>query len=137
MLRWVEKSLIIIGALAAVVGAGFLAVTLSSHYLDQKYADTHQGCFPNQAVHTVIIENSKATPSHVNALRCDTLTIINHDTAQYMIAFGFHEKHVPYDGIEEKMLGKDGSLTVTLIQAGSFRFHDHINDVVEGTFSVY
>jgi hypothetical protein len=137
MLRWVEKSFIIIGVLAAIIGVGFLAISLSSHYLDQKYADAHQGCFPNQAVHSVTIENGKVSPNHVDALRCDTLTIINHDSVQRMIAFGLHEKHVPYDGIEVKMLGKDGSLTVTLIQVGSFRFHDHLNDAVQGAFSVY
>ena len=137
MLKWIEKALILIGALAVIIGVAFLAVNLASHYLDQKYADTHQGCFPHQATHTVIIQNGVTSPAHINALRCDTLTIINRDSTSHMIAFGLHEKHVPYDGIEERMLTKDSSLSVTLIETGSFRFHDHLHNIVQGTFSVY
>lgn len=137
MLRWIEKTFIVIGALAAIIGVGFLAFSLSSHYLDQKYADAHQGCYPNQATHTMIIQNDKITPNHINALRCGTLTIINRDTTERMIAFGPHEDHVAYDGVTEKLVGHNGSLTVTLVQAGSFRLHDHIHDEVQATFNVY
>lgn len=137
MLKWVERILSVIGVVAATTGLVLLTVSLSSHYLDQKYADAHQGCFPNQAAHTMIIQNDKVAPNHINALRCDSLTIINRDMTERMIAFGPHEDHVAYDGVKEKMVGHNGALTVTLVEAGSFRFHDHIHDEVQATFNVY
>jgi uncharacterized membrane protein YukC len=52
------------------------------------------------------------------------------------VAFGLHEHHVPYDGTTEKILIQGQSLTVTLVQAGNFRFHDHWHDQIQGTFTV-
>jgi len=86
--------------------------------------------------HVVIIQNSQAMPAQTSAALCDKLTITNNDSADYLIAFGPHENHIPYDGIAEKLLSKGQSLTVTLNQAGAFHFHDHLADVVQGNFTV-
>ncbi len=86
--------------------------------------------------HKVIIRNDVVTPSKTMAPICDTLTITNLDDRRRLVAFGPHEAHVPYDGITERLLDQGQSLTVTLVQVGSFRFHDHIQDEVQGTFVV-
>ncbi len=86
--------------------------------------------------HVVTIQNSVVTPSHTAAFLCDTLTITNLDDITRAIAFGPHENHVAYDGVSERIVAFGQSLKVTLVQAGNFRFHDHIHDEVQGTFTV-
>jgi len=88
------------------------------------------------ANHVMIIQNSKVTPTHITAPLCDTLTITNKDNIERFVAFGPHEDHVAYDGITEKVLTQGQTFKVTLVQAGNFRFHDHIHDEVQGTFTV-
>jgi hypothetical protein len=98
---------------------------------------TDQACVRQQQEnHNIIILNDVATPAHVLAHQCDLLTIINQDEEGRQVAFGLHENHTPYDGVAEKYLVKDQSITVTLIQTGSFRVHDHIHDEVQATFTV-
>jgi len=108
----------------------------TTSYLNQQYADTHQGCMPGQTNHTVTIQNNVVTPRNTVGSRCETLTITNLDDMQRLIAFGPHEDHVAYDGIKEQDVTKGESLRVTLVQTGTFRFHDHDNDEVQGTFTV-
>lgn len=86
--------------------------------------------------HKVLIRDDKVIPSHTTGSLCGTLTIVNLDSEVRLLAFGVHDKHQPYDGIGEKVLRRGQSLTVTLVQAGNFRFHDHIHDEVQGTFTV-
>jgi plastocyanin len=121
----------------ATVGVIVLAVTLSSSSLDTKSAQAQPSCPSGQrANHQATIQNNQVTPAHTTAPLCDTLTITNADDTVRIVAFGPHENHVPYDGVTEKVLGKGQSLAVTLIQAGDYRFHDHIHDEVQGTFTV-
>lgn len=87
-------------------------------------------------VHNVVIQNNKVSPSSTVAPLCDTLTITNLDDKERLIAFGLHEHHVAYDGITERILTQSQSFTVTLIQKGNFRFHDHWHDKIQGTFTV-
>jgi hypothetical protein len=87
-------------------------------------------------VHTARIKNDKVVPAHTEARRCDTLTIINLDDRDRIIAFGRHEHHTAYDGVTERYLNQEGKFSVTLIQPGTFRFHDHDDDIVQGTFTV-
>ena len=90
----------------------------------------------HHSAHQVVIKNNKVIPVNTVAPRCDSLTITNLDDKERLVAFGLHEHHVPYDGITEKILIQSQSLTVTLVQAGHFRFHDHWHDEVQGTFTV-
>lgn len=96
------------------------------------------GCSPSaaSATHNVMIMDSSVEPAHVTAKRCDTITFTNMDSVAREIAFGPHENHVPYDGIAEKVLNTGESFTITLNQVGSFRWHDHLHDSVQGTFVV-
>jgi plastocyanin len=86
--------------------------------------------------HTVIIRDDKASPVKTTAKLCDTLSIINLDTVTREIAFGPHENHVAYDGVAEKLLQEGESFTVMLNQPGTYRFHDHVHDEVQGYFTV-
>lgn len=123
-------------AIVLTISIVALTFTLSSSYLDQRYAKSHQGCLPGHVTHKVTIENNIISPLHTAASKCDTLTITNLDNTRRDIAFGVHNDHISYDGISEQTLIKDQSLIVTLIQTGDFIFHDHIHDEVRGTFSV-
>ncbi len=84
----------------------------------------------------VTIYNNRVTPLTTTAKLCDTITIINKDPATRLIAFGVHDKHESYDGIEEKLLKSNKSFTFTLDETGKFLFHDHDDDSVRGTFIV-
>ncbi len=88
--------------------------------------------------HQVVITGNKVkVPGDQIAGRlCDTLTITNDDTVSREIAFGLHEHHEPYNGVTERVLGKGQSFTVTMDALGSFRWHDHIHDEVQGYFTV-
>jgi plastocyanin len=86
--------------------------------------------------HTIMIMGGHAEPQTVAANLCDTITITNMDSQAREIAFGPHENHIAYDGILEKVLNANQSLTITLVQAGSFHFHDHLDDSSQGSFTV-
>jgi hypothetical protein len=130
-------SIFVAAAIVLLIGAAIVGtIWACTLYFNWQYTNDHQGCAPGQPNNLVIIKNDKVIPANTIAKRCQTLTITNHDTDQRLIAFGLHEKHVPYDGVTEQFLATGQSLTVTLVQTGSFRFHDHIHDEVQGTFSV-
>ncbi len=87
-------------------------------------------------VYHVVMQDEKATPQHTLAKLCDKLVITNLDPKERLVAFGPHEHHVSYDGVSERILAQGQSLTITLIQPGTFYFHDHTDDIVNGTFTV-
>lgn len=115
--------LLVAGALAALFHNSGNA---STNICNNKTGVTHQ----------VVIQNSQVQPQRTYGKLCDKMTITNRDNIQRLIAFGPHEHHTPYDGVTERLLSQNQSLTVTLNQAGNFRFHDHIHDVVQGYFTV-
>lgn len=134
-----RRGKIILISVLAVIGVAVLAgvsYVATSSYLNHQYASLHGGCSPNQTNHTIVVKNGRAVPNSLQAARCDTLTITNLDDESRMIAFGHHEMHMAYDGVSEKMLEKDQSFTVTLVQTGDFRLHDHEHDEVQATFEV-
>jgi hypothetical protein len=128
--------LLIIGIIIITTSTIMLAFNLASSYLTSRYAATHDGCLPTSIHHKVMIKDGVVSPKNTVAHKCETLTITNLDTTQRVMAFGQHDHHITYDGVTEKPLIKNQSLTVTLLQTGDFRFHDHANDEVQGTFSV-
>jgi hypothetical protein len=93
-------------------------------------------CTSKGKAHIVTVQNEAASPKHTAGKLCDTLTITNNDDRVRLMAFGVHDKHQVYDGITEQELHKGQSLTVTLNQTGTFEFHDHIGDIVQGDFTV-
>lgn len=132
MFRSAWLVIIALASAAGVVTASiYLADTLSTKTTGLKSCGSTHG-----TSHLVIIRQGVADPYNTVARRCDSLTITNLDGTNRLVAFGIHEKHARYDGIEERLLGQGGSLKVNLVQTGNFRFHDHLHDEVQGTFSV-
>jgi hypothetical protein len=122
--------LFILIAIALCVGVILTANT----YLSS--TDPKNPCPTHGATYNVIAKNGAFTPQHTEARFCDELTITNLDQQQRLIAFGPHENHVAYDGVSERLLAQRQSLTLTLVQSGSFLFHDHLDDSVIGSFTV-
>ena len=93
-------------------------------------------CSGKHASHEVEIKDNAMVPAKTTAKLCDTLSFTNEDAANRLVAFGPHDDHVPYDGVTEKLLSTGDSFTITLNQAGNYHFHDHIQDVAQGDFTV-
>lgn len=129
-------SLVLIAAIAAVVIVAILAVYSAGHIGNNTSTASKDCASGHPMAHQVTIQNSKVNPSHTEGVLCDTLTITNRDNTQRLVAFGLHDHHVAYDGITERLLARGQSVTVTLNQTGNFKFHDHLHDEVEGTFTV-
>lgn len=86
--------------------------------------------------HTVIIASGIASPSAVEANRCDTLTFVNKDDYDYKLGFGSHPDDVSYGGVDEIIVEKGHPEIITLNQAGDYTFHDHLDLGVAGSLSV-
>lgn len=108
---------------------------LAGSYLDHKKTAS-LSCRQLGVDHRVTIKQNKVLPARTQGHLCDQLTIINSDDVLREMAFGEHEHHQAYDGIYEQNLAKDQSFTITLNKLGSFRFHDHFDDAVNGVFAV-
>ncbi len=117
-------------ALIVVVVGAALALGLSSG------TSTADSCKRTGTAYEITIRDGAVSDTQVHAKRCDTLTITNEDDTIRDIAFGQHDHHVSYDGVSEKVLGKDQSISVTLDRTGSYHWHDHLHDEVEGYFTV-
>jgi hypothetical protein len=130
-----------IGSLALILVAGAVLVVgvmyVANRYISKKDAAKTSAavtCQTANAPRTVLVQHSKMTPQHTTAHLCDKLTITSEDNTDRLIAFGEHDHHTPYDGVTEKLLLQ--GLTITLNQAGTFTFHDHLHDEVTGSFTV-
>ena len=117
-------------AALVVVGVGFMV----SQSRSTSAENTCKGVASES--HQVMIMDSKASPDHVTGKVCDTITITNMDNVAREIAFGPHEDHVAYDGVAEKVLNLGQKFTITLNKTGSYHYHDHLHDEVEGFFTV-
>ena len=133
------KRPLILTTLFAVLAIG--TVVTAGHFSGQFLAsntkkDGTVSCHGKHTALKVVIKDNVVTPDKTTGKLCDTLTFTNEDPIDREIAFGPHENHIPYDGVAERLLSQSQSLTITLNQAGSFHFHDHIHDEVEGYFTV-
>jgi len=126
-----QRTYLLIGTCVVLIIGGALFVGLSQRM-------TTPSCAANVLATNVRIIIANNTPSQpdVTAQLCDTLTIVNQDTVTREIAFGPHDHHTPYDGITERVLKRGESFTVTLNKAGTYHWHDHIHDEVQGDFTV-
>jgi len=129
-----KRVLFIVGFVAGAVAVVAVTSAVSSAYLDRGAAS--KTCPQTRAAHTVFIKDDSAVPAQTSAGKCDTLTFKNTDDGLRLIAFGPHEDHVAYDGVAEKALGPGQSFTITLVQTGTFHFHNHITDGSQGSFTV-
>ena len=134
------KKIRAIGLLALILLAG-IAVYLAAHSVADHLAAKapafkNQVCRQSGHMHYVSIENSVVKPQHTAAKLCDKLTIVNNDTRVRFMAFGKHDNHHPYDGVVGKVLDKAQRFTVSLDKPGTYRFHDHLDNKAQGTFTV-
>lgn len=130
---------LIVGTLAVIALVAAASVGLANGYLTRRSSAQTAATVQCSAILNklqVIIKNNQVMPTDTQAQLCDSLTITNLDYRLREIAFGPHDNHVAYDGVLERLLNQGQSLTVTLNQAGSFTFHDHIDDRVVGFFDV-
>lgn len=126
-----------VGGLLVLAGtAAFAANRLAGKQLSDGSL-TDKQCLKYKAEeHIITVENGVASPSHINAMQCDHLTILNRDDDIRLMAFGRHDAHITYNGIEQQPLIKNQSFSVTLVKPGEFLIHDHEHDEVQATFTV-
>jgi len=99
----------------------------------------HTGaCVGDSSMHMVEIKNGVVTPAHTEAKLCDSIMFMNEDSdVTRFIAFGPHENHEVYGGVTGLTLDShQENQTLTLNQAGTHTFHDHLHDEVTGDFTV-
>ena len=124
----------IVVAVAAVAGG---TVYVANRYLaTMAKANAPVACPVPGINHVATMRGSSVTPQHTAAKLCDTLTIVNADAPTRLVAFGPHDHHEAYDGVLEQPLSRGQRLTITLDKAGTYSFHDHLQDEVVGDFTV-
>jgi hypothetical protein len=127
--------------LIAVVSLVIVGV-LANRYLKtetqkKKDLETHL-CQPNvpRTNHLIVIEKDILAPTRTVAKLCDTVTVINKDSKTRYMAFGAHEHHIVYDNHDVQVLSASQSFSFTLVDLGTYEIHDHLQDEVQGTFTV-
>lgn len=93
-------------------------------------------CRGVHANHKVTISNGQLSPAHVEARQCDTLSFLNQDDKKREITFGSHPDHGVYAGEEELLVRKKRGKTMTLSEPGVYKFHDHLDPSIKGSFTV-
>ncbi|HSX36683.1 MAG TPA: cupredoxin domain-containing protein [Patescibacteria group bacterium] len=135
-MKWLQTFSIIVALILTVSAVAFGVHAFANHYLAKPSAASEATCKTKGQNHLVEMHDNAATPHHLNAKLCDTLTITNADDQIRLVAFGEHESHQAYDGVVERVLQKGQSLTVALNKTGTYHFHDHLDDPAQGTFTV-
>jgi plastocyanin len=128
--------IILIALLLLGLGVYLATSALADNYLTKRQSTGSLACSGAHPTYGVTIRKNTVRPAHVTARRCDKLTITNYDDVLREMAFGDHEHHQLYDGIFEQNLALNQSFTITLNKTGTYRFHDHFQDSVSGTFTV-
>lgn len=132
-----QYGLIIVAVLASIATVATAVFVANQQTGQNTVTVSEQSCRTGQHTsHAVVIKNDKVSPEHTQAKLCDQLMITNLDKKERLIAFGKHDHHTKYDGVEERTLTYKQSFTVTLVETGEYLFHDHEQDEVSGTFSV-
>ena len=126
-----RKQLAVLFAASVVGVAALLGVAFS-----RQHSSGVGACARPGHSHQLSIRSGVLSRPHVAGQLCDRLTITNLDNTTRDIAFGQHDNHQAYDGITERLLGKGDSLTITLVQKGTYELHDHFHDGISGTFTV-
>lgn len=140
-----------VGIILVIVGGSIMIINNLNYNmlpLDQKNKLTNDegiyqingaktgACQGQHASHKVTIKNGQVSPVQTVAQKCDTLTFINEDNAPREITFGAHPEHGVYAGEDELVVKKGRSKSITLSESGSYKFHDHLQPLVAGDFTV-
>ena len=133
--KWI-KTIGFIVVFLAVAGASAAGIdALASKYLDTSKTSPVV-CSGQHTGHQVEIKANAMVPDQINGKLCDTLTITNNDISDRLVAFGPHDAHAPYDGVTEMLLKPGQAFTITFIKLGTYHFHDHLDDIAQGDFTV-
>lgn len=92
-------------------------------------------CQGNQANHEVIVSNL-INPGHIEAERCDTLSLKSGDAKDHHIMFGLPDSSISYGGLFDVSVRSDRAKIITLNEVGDFSFHDHGNPAAIGHLTV-
>lgn len=117
----------------------FITFPIFGFYLGRFYEQrlsVQNQCAESSAQYIVAIENDKFLPDNIDALHCGKLTFVNRDAEQHEIAFGEHDKHIPYGDFLEETLLPNERISVKLVQTGTFKFHDHLHEEIKGVLKV-
>ena len=131
----ITKQFWLIIVLIVLVFAGMIAALMVNQQLLKASSANACANHSTTPVHRVTLQHGGANPVHTTGRLCDRLVITNADSKPRLVAFGPHDDHVAYDGVAERLLGPDEGLTITMNQLGNYRFHDHLQDEVQGTFT--
>jgi len=130
---------IVVGLVVTGMGLSAAANHFTENYLKNESKNsqaTVSNCTQKGKNHLITLQDDQMLPKHSQARLCDTLTVVNKDSKVRLMAFGVHSRHIHYDGVSEKQLEKGQSFSVTLNQTGAYKIHDHLQDEVQGNFTV-
>lgn len=131
-----KKVIIVIIIILTIGGIAGITHSLADSYLAQATSPDTPACLRAGKEHKVTVRRGQVEPAHIEAKLCDKLIITNFDDQFRLLAFGEHNNHQAYDGVIEKVLQKNQSLTVTLNKTGTYHFHDHLEYSTQGSFTV-
>lgn len=86
--------------------------------------------------HEIMLMDNMATPAHVDAHLCDTITFMNHDAATREIDFGAPEKPAMYAGESSMVAYGHHNTVMRLTELGAYKFHDNKEATITGGFTV-
>lgn len=92
-------------------------------------------CQGNNANHEVRI-GTTMNPGHIEAQRCDTLTLKSDDGTAHDVIFGLPGQPQSYGGLFEASVRSDRSKILTLNETGDFSFYDNDNPAAIGHLTV-
>lgn len=96
----------------------------------------YQHCNSLGPTHTITIEHNAFVPDTLTVKRCDKVEFIDKDHALYLPRFGDHPNDITYTGFPQKVLGYNQSEIFIAHTIGTYNFHDHIKDQIEGVLIV-
>ena len=130
-----KNNLVTVFTLVGLVGFIGLVIYISNSYISNK--NDLADCSKNIGKHfSIDINNDLFNDSILSVKKCDTATVTNFDNRVRLMAFGQHDNHKIYDGIEEKELVQNQSFNFTFNEIGKFKLHDHNQDNLELLFTV-
>lgn len=93
----------------------------------------YKSCAHNGKSHTIAIQGDSFMPDKLVGNRCDIVTFINNDQhAVYLPSFGDHPHDLHYAGFPDKVLGYNQKESFVAHTEGTFTFHDHLKDQIDG-----
>jgi len=104
------------------------------YQVDGKQAGTCSGQTGKN--HELMLMDGMATPSHIDAHLCDTLTIMNHDETTRNLVFGAPGQAETYAGQSGPAVHLGHNKVIVLTELGTYKFRDQKLSKMSGDFTV-